>query len=56
MNQEDEYYYLNWGKAKYWKLVPYDLATNALIMYTVASLCAYHVFATTFEALEAPFF
>ena len=56
MSQEDEFYYLKWGQAQYWKLVPYNPSTNVPIMYTAASLCAYCGFATTFETLKAPFF
>jgi hypothetical protein len=56
MDQDNEYYYLNWGQAKYRKLVPYDPSPNIPIMYTAASSGAYHAFATTFEALKAPFF
>ncbi len=56
MEQDNEYYYLNWGQAKYRKSVPYNPLSNVLIMYTAASLRAYCTFATTFEALEAPFF
>jgi hypothetical protein len=56
MDQGNEYYCLNWGQAKYWSLVPYNPLTNVLIMYTATLLRAYHAFATTFKALEAPFF
>jgi hypothetical protein len=56
MSQEDEFYYVYWGQAKYQKSIPYDPSTNILIMYTASSLHAYHAFATTFEAMEAPFF
>jgi hypothetical protein len=56
MDQDNEFYYLKWGQAKYWKLVPYNLLTNVLILNTAASSRTYWVFATTFEALEAPFF
>jgi hypothetical protein len=48
--------YVHWGQAKYRKLIPYDPSTNVPILYTTASLCAYHAFATTFEAMKAPFF
>jgi hypothetical protein len=37
-------------------LIPYDPSTNVLILYTAASSHAYRAFATTFEALKAPFF
>jgi hypothetical protein len=56
MDQDDEIYYLNWGQAKYQTSVLYDPSTNIPILYTAALLCAYHAFATTFEAFEAPFF
>jgi hypothetical protein len=56
MEQDDEYYFLNWGQAKYRKSVPYDPLSNILIMYTTALSHTYRAFATTFEALEAPFF
>ncbi len=56
MDQDNEYYYLNWGQAKYRKLVPYNPSTNIPIMYTAILLRAYCTFATTFEALEASFF
>ncbi len=56
MSQEDEFYYVHWGQAKYQKLIPYDPSTNVPILYTTASSCAYRAFATTFEAMEAPFF
>ncbi len=56
MEQEDEYYILMWGQAKYRKSVSYDPLSNMLIMYTASSLCSYHTFATTFESLEANFF
>jgi hypothetical protein len=57
MDQDDEYYYLNWGQAKYWKSVPYNPLINVPIMYTAALLRAYCAgFATTFEALKHPSF
>jgi hypothetical protein len=56
MDQDNEYYHLNWGQAKYRKSVPYNPLSNIPIMYTATSLRAYHTFATTFEVLEAPFF
>jgi hypothetical protein len=37
-------------------LVPYNLSTNILILYTTASSSAYPAFVTTFKALKAPFF
>jgi hypothetical protein len=48
MEQDDEYYFLNWGQAKYRKLVPYDALSNVPIMYSAASLRTYRAFATTF--------
>ncbi len=56
MEQDDEYYFLNWGQAKYRKSFPYDPLSNIPIMYTSTLSCTYCTFATTFEALEAPFF
>jgi hypothetical protein len=56
MEQDDEYYFLNWGQVKYRKLVSSDPSSNVPIMYTAALLRTYHAFATTFEALKAPFF
>jgi hypothetical protein len=56
MKQDDEYYLLIWGQAKYRKLVPYDPSFNVPIMYTISSLHAYCTFTTTFKALEANFF
>jgi hypothetical protein len=56
MDQDDKYYYLNWGKAKYRKWVPYNPSTNVPIMDTTALLHAYRAFATTSEVLKAPFF
>jgi hypothetical protein len=47
---------VNLGQAKYRKLVPYDPLSNIPIMYTAASSRTYCTFATTFKALEAPFF
>jgi hypothetical protein len=55
MGQDDEFYYVCWGQAKYQKSTPYNLLTNVLIIYTAALSCAYRVFATTFEAMEVPF-
>jgi hypothetical protein len=45
-----------WDQAKFQKLIPYDPLTNIPILYTAALLRAYCAFATTFEAMEAPFF
>ncbi len=56
MSQDDEFYYVHWGQAKYQKLIPYNPSTNAKILYTAALLRPYCAFATTFEAMEAAFF
>ncbi len=56
MDQDNEFFYLNWWQAKYQKSVPYNPLTNVLILYTTTSLCAYRAFATTFKAMEVPFF
>ncbi len=56
MEQDDEYYFLNWGQAQYRKPVPYDPLSNNLLMYTAALLCTYCTFSTTIKALKAPFF
>jgi hypothetical protein len=56
MSLDNEFYYVHRGQAKYPKLIPYDPSTNVPILYTAALLRAYHAFATTFEAMEAPFF
>jgi hypothetical protein len=56
MVQDDEFYYLNWGQAKYQKLVPYDPLTNVPTLYTATLSRAYRAFATTFKALETPIF
>jgi hypothetical protein len=56
MSQDDEFYCVYWGQAKYQKLIPYNPLTNIPILYTTASLGAYCVFATTFKAMEVPFF
>jgi hypothetical protein len=37
-------------------LFPYNLATNVPTLYTAALSCTCRAFATTFKALEAPFF
>jgi hypothetical protein len=54
MSQDNEFYYMHWGQAKYQKLIPYDPSTNVPILYTAALSRTYHAFATTFEAMEAP--
>jgi hypothetical protein len=56
MEQDGEYYFLNWGQAKHRKPVPYNPLSNVPIMYMASSLRAYCMFATNFEALEANFF
>jgi hypothetical protein len=56
MSQDNEFYYVHWGQTKYWKWIPYNPSTNVLILYTTALSRAYHAFATTFEAMEVPFF
>jgi hypothetical protein len=56
MSQDDEFYHVYWGQAKYQKLIPYDPSTNVPIMYTAALSRAYPAFATTFKAMEVPFF
>jgi hypothetical protein len=56
MSQDDEFYYVHWGQANYQKLIPYNPSTNVPILYTSALSHVYRAFATTFEALEAPFF
>jgi hypothetical protein len=38
MEQDEEYYFLNWGQAKYRKLVPYNPSSNVPIMYMASSL------------------
>jgi hypothetical protein len=45
-----------WDQAKFHKSIPYDPLTNNPILYTTALSYAYCAFATTFEAMEAPFF
>jgi hypothetical protein len=52
--QDNEIYYVHWRQAKYQKLIPYDPLTNVPILYTASLLRAYHVFATTFEAIKRP--
>ncbi len=56
MSQDDECYCMYWDQAKFQKLIPYNPSTNVPILYTAALLRAYCAFATTFEAMEAPFF
>jgi hypothetical protein len=56
MSLADELYYMHWGQAKYQKPIPYDPSTNVPILYNAVLLRAYHAFAITFKALEAPFF
>ncbi len=56
MSQDNECYCMYWDQAKLQKSIPYNPSTNVPILYTAASLCAYHAFATTFKAMEAPFF
>ncbi len=56
MSQDNEFYYVHWGQAEFQKSIPYSPSTNITILYTAALLRAYHAFATTIEALEAPFF
>ncbi len=56
MSQDNEFYYVYWDQAKFQKSIPYDPSTNVPILYIAASLHAYRAFATTFEALKAPFF
>jgi hypothetical protein len=56
MEQDNEFYYVNCGQAKYEKLDPYNPSTNLPIMYTTTLSRIYPAFATTFEAMEAPFF
>ncbi len=55
IGQDNEFYYVYWGQAKNQKLIPYDLSTNVLILYTTTLLHAYRAFATTFKA-KASFF
>jgi hypothetical protein len=38
MSQDDEFYFMHWGQAKYQKLIPYNLEINFPILYTAASL------------------
>jgi hypothetical protein len=56
MGQDNEFYYLFWGQAKYQKLIPYVPSTNVPILYPTALSRPYRAFATTFEAMEVPFF
>jgi hypothetical protein len=45
---------LNWKRGK--KTAPFNLTTNTPIFFTAPSSRACHTFASTFEALEAPYF
>jgi hypothetical protein len=56
LSQGDEYYCMYWDQAKFHKSIPYDPSTNVPILYTATLSHAYRAFATTFEAMEAPFF
>ncbi len=56
MSQDNECYCMYWDQAKFHKLIPYNPLTNVPILYTAASSHAYRTFATTFEAMEAPFY
>jgi hypothetical protein len=56
MSLDDEFYYVHWRQAKYRKSIPYDPSTNVPILYIATLSCAYRALATTFEAMEAPFF
>ena len=56
MSQDNECYCMYWDQAKFHKLIPYNPLTNVPILYTAASLRAYPAFATTFKAMEVPFF
>ncbi len=56
MSQDDEFYYVSWGQAKYRNSILYDPLTNVLTLYTAALLHPYRAFPATFEAIEAPFF
>ncbi len=37
MSQDNDYFYVHWGQAKYQKSIPYDPSTNIPILYTTAS-------------------
>jgi hypothetical protein len=56
MSQDNECYCMYWDQAKFHKSIPYDPLTNVPVLYATALSHAYHAFATTFEAMEAPFF
>ncbi len=56
MGQDDEFYYVYWDQAKYRKFIPYDPSNNVPILYTAILLRTYRAFATTFKAMEVPFF
>ncbi len=45
---------LDWRGGK--KTVPFQLMTNVPVFYMASSSRSYHVFAATFEAMEAPYF
>ncbi len=56
MSQDNECYCMYWDQVEFQKLIPYDPSTNVPIFYTDALLRAYPAFATTFKAMEEPFF
>jgi hypothetical protein len=56
MSQDDECYCMYWDQAKFQKSIPYNPSTNVPILYTAALSRANRAFATTFKAMEAPFF
>ncbi len=47
---------LIWGQGTFRKTIPFDVLTNTPIFFTSTKTSAYRAFATTFMALEAPFF
>jgi hypothetical protein len=47
---------LIWGQGAFRKTIPFDALTNTPIFFTSPKTLAYRAFATTFMALEAPFF
>jgi hypothetical protein len=47
---------LFWDQKHYQKSVPHSSSTNTPVFYTAPLSRAYQAFASTFEALEAPFF
>ncbi len=47
---------LIWGQGAFKKTVPFDPSTNTPIFHTSLKTVAYRAFASTFMALEAPFF